>query len=71
MDMSHNASYPGCYDLMCHTHGEAQSLNFSQIGEYFHDALFYGKYLYLAVSDNTNFCEKLKRLLKFEILYFI
>ena len=32
MDMSHNASYPGCYDLMCHTHGEAQSTWHTSLG---------------------------------------
>ena len=32
MDMSVNTAYPGCYDLMCHTHGEAQSTWHTSIG---------------------------------------
>ena len=32
MDMSYNSSYPGCYDLLCHTHGEAQSTWHTSLG---------------------------------------
>ncbi len=32
MDMSHDASYPGCYDLLCHTHGEAQNTWHTSLG---------------------------------------
>ena len=32
MDMSYNAEYPGCYDLLCHTHGEAQNTWHTSLG---------------------------------------
>jgi len=32
MDMSYNADYPGCYDLLCHTHGEAQNTWHTSLG---------------------------------------